>query len=40
MDGTTLTMIVFSEITLKPKEEEKRRKKKNGFGGKKVQFSL
>ena len=40
MDGTTLTMIVYSEITLKPKEEEKRRKKKNGFGGKKVQFSL
>ena len=35
MDGTTLTMIVYSEITLKPKEEEKRRKKKNGFGGKK-----
>ena len=31
MDGTTLTMIVYSEITLKPKEEEKKKKEEEWF---------
>ena len=31
MDGTTLTMIVWSEITLKPKEEEKKKKEEEWF---------
>ena len=32
MDGATLTMIVWSEITLKPKEEEKKKKEEEWFG--------
>ena len=40
-DGTTLTMIVWSEITLNAKEEEKKEERRRMvLVGKKVQFSL
>ena len=35
MDGTTLTMTVYSEITLKPKEEKKEERRRMVLVGKK-----